>query len=260
MPQNSIYSPLPSGVSSPGIAWTSSDRSIATVDANGLVTPISDGTCVITAAAMDGSGLKATCIVKVTGTIHDYVDLDLPSGTLWATANIGALNPEDCGDYFAWGDTLGYNGGKEEFSWSTYVWCNGSETTLTKYCGDITELEQEDDAACVKWGEEWRMPSKAQMEELINSSYTTCVWTELNEKKGLQITSKLNGNSLFLPAAGQVIDSMAAYQDVQGRYWSSSSSSSSSQYAHFLLFSSSFNRMSADGRRYGYSVRPVRKK
>ena len=90
---------------------------------------------------------------------HEWVDLGLPSGTLWATCNVGASSPEGYGDYFAWGETEP----KDYYDWSTYKWCNGNEVTLTKYCTDSffgyngftdgkTELDPEDDAAYVNWG------------------------------------------------------------------------------------------------------------
>jgi hypothetical protein len=96
-----------------------------------------------------------------------YVDLGLPSGTLWATCNIGANSPEEYGYYFAWGETEGYNDGKTTFDWSTYKWCNGSYDSLTKYKYSSsygtydykTELDLDDDAAYVNWGAEWCMPS-----------------------------------------------------------------------------------------------------
>ena len=62
----------------------------------------------------------------------EMVDLGLPSGTLWATCNIGAYCPEDYGDYFAWGETLGYLDGKSVFNWITYKWCNGTYDTQNK--------------------------------------------------------------------------------------------------------------------------------
>ena len=115
---------------------------------------------------------------------HDYVDLGLPSGTLWATCNVGATNPEDYGDYYAWGETTT----KSDYSESTYT-----------YSGNPTELPTSADVAYVTWGSNWRMPSLAQFQEL--SSYTTTTWTTLNGFYGWLITSKLNGTSIFLPAA-----------------------------------------------------------
>ncbi len=143
-----------------------------------------------------------------------YVDLGLPSGTLWATRNIGASSPEDYGDYFAWGETVGYKAGKQDFSWSTYRYCNGTVSTLTKYCSDsrhgyngftdnLTELEPADDAAYVNWGPQWRMPTKEQVEELINPDYTSCYEVDLNGVKGWRITSNANGQSIFLPYASE---------------------------------------------------------
>ena len=89
---------------------------------------------------------------------HEYVDLGLPSGTLWATCNVGATAPEEYGDYFAWGETTGYNSGKTTFNWSTYKYCNGDYDKLTKYCNksssgtvdNKTTLDPEDDVAHVQ--------------------------------------------------------------------------------------------------------------
>lgn len=195
-----------------------------------------------------------------------YVDLGLPSGTLWATCNIGANSPEEYGDYFAWGETEGFNSGKTNFSWSTYKWCNGSYDSLTKYItrseyGSIdkmTELDLEDDAAYVNWGPEWRMPSLGQFEELINSSYTTTTWTTQNGVYGRKITSKKNGNSIFLPAAGYRHISSLNYDGSYGAYWSRSLHSDYPGSAWRLLFYSSYIGTSNDyGRSSGRSVRPV---
>ena len=134
---------------------------------------------------------------------HEWVDLGLPSGTLWATCNVGASSPEEYGDYFAWGETEP----KEDYSWSTYKWCNGSYNTLTKYCTNSfngvvdnkTELDLEDDAAYVNWGPSWRMPSSAQIGELLDNC--SWLWATRNRVSGVQVIGP-NGASLFLPAAG----------------------------------------------------------
>ena len=154
--------------------------------------------------------------------VHEWVDLGLPSGTLWATCNIGAENPEDFGDYFAWGETIGFNAGKKtNYTWNTYRYCKGSETTMTKYCTDSsygtvdgkTELDPEDDAATVWWGSKWQMPSAEQMQEIDPSSgYTTKEWAVLNGVVGLKITSKINWNSIFIPSAGYIDDT--GYHDI----------------------------------------------
>jgi len=194
-----------------------------------------------------------------------FVDLGLPSGTLWAKCNIGASNSDNYGDYFAWGETEGYNIGKTNFSLSTYKWCNGSYNTLTKYntksdygtVDNKTELDLEDDAAYVNWGPEWRMPSKAQFEELINSSYTTTEWTTLNGVKGRKITSKKNGNSIFLPAAGYR-DSSLSNTGSYGYYWSRTLDSGHPNRAYYRYFDSSYVYTGSCGRFNGISVRPVR--
>ena len=199
---------------------------------------------------------------------HEYVDLGLPSGTLWATCNVGANSPEEYGDYFAWGETTGYNGGKTTFNWSTYKYCNGSNTTLTKYnnsssygtVDNKTELELSDDAAYVNWGSKWRMPSLTQLQELVSSSYTTTTWTTQNGVYGRKITSNTNGNSIFLPAAGYRGGGSLDRAGTSGDYWSRTLDTSRPYAAYSLGFGSSDIYSSFD---YGYrsngrSVRPVR--
>ena len=260
---------LPTNAANRSVTWTSSDENVATV-ISGFVEAVGEGTCTITCTAQDGSGVKATCAVTV-GPIdtHEYVDLGLPSGTLWATCNIGADNPEDYGDYFAWGETTGYKNGKTNFDWSTYKWCNGSESTLTKYCNDssygnngftdtLTELEPEDDAAYVNWGANWRMPSKEQFEELTNSSYTTTTWTTQNGVYGRKITSKSNGKSLFLPAAGSRNDTSLGNAGGYGYYWSRTLSARDPSGAYDLDVSSNYILPFSSDRYVGFTVRPVR--
>ena len=196
---------------------------------------------------------------------RDYVDLGLPSGTLWATCNIGASSPEDYGNYIAWGEMST----KSTYDWSTYKWCKGSVRTLTKYCNNSnfgnngftdnkTELDPEDDAAYVNWGSDWRMPSLEQFEELINSSYTTTEWTTQNGVKGRLITSNSNGNSVFLPAAGYRDGSSLSGAGSEGDYWSRTLLESGPRSARGLYFYSSFISMDGIPRCNGRSVRPVR--
>ncbi len=157
---------------------------------------------------------------------HAYVDLGLPSGTLWATCNVGATTPEGYGDYFAWGETQP----KGYYDWSTYQYCNGTSTTLTKYCSNsycgyngftdnLTTLLPEDDAATANWGGGWRMPTKAEFEELYYN--TTVAHTQQNGVNGILLTAD-NGNSLFLPAAGRRDGSTLYVLDHYGYYLSSS--------------------------------------
>lgn len=267
---------LPSNAANTKVVWSSSDDNVAEVTSTGGVVAVGLGTCTITCIASDGSGVMAACFIRVIDiNEHMFVDLGLPSGTLWATCNIGTESPEDYGDYFAWGETEGYDSGKTTFGWSNYKWCNGEYGTLTKYCtqssygndeftDDLTELELEDDAAYVNWGPDWRMPSIEQFKELLNSSYTTTEWTTLNGVKGYKITSKSNGNSIFLPPAGYHSGSSLNSAGVYGYYWSRAFRTWESSNARGLDFNSASIRINDgytgadDSRCVGRSVRPVR--
>ena len=191
---------------------------------------------------------------------HEYVDLGLPSGIKWATCNVGATTPEEYGGYYAWGETEE----KENYDWSTYKWCNGSETTMTKYCASSsygtvdnkTVLDPEDDVAHVKWGGNWRMPTKAELDELCTNC--TWTWTTQNGVKGYKVTSKTNGNSIFLPAAGNRDGANLYDSGSYGYYWSSSLLEGYSYCACYLYFSSGYDVWYYYHSRYhGFSVRPV---
>lgn len=182
---------------------------------------------------------------------HPYVDLGLPSGTLWATMNVGANSPEEYGDYFAWGETTP----KDWYDWSTYQWCEGNYNTLTKYCTNSSygyngftdgkiELDLEDDAAYVNWSPDWRMPSQEQIQELYNNCFSE--WTTLNGVNGRLFTGP-NGASMFMPAAGSF-----------GNYWSRTLLSSDPYYAYILYFYSGSVFRDYSDRYVGQSVRAVR--
>lgn len=189
---------------------------------------------------------------------HEYVDLGLPSGTLWATCNVGASAPEEYGDYFAWGEV----NPKSTYNWKTYFdSIGGSSSDFRKYYsgGGKTELDLQDDAAYMNWGEGWRMPSLEQFEELCNSDYTTTSWTTQNGTDGLLITSKSNEVSLFLPAAGDHWETSYANYTFYGMYWSRTLLMYLPTYSPFLTFSSEDITLNeSDCRCYGNSVRPVR--
>lgn len=199
---------------------------------------------------------------KGTGTAngHEWVDLGLPSGTKWATTNVGATTPEGYGNYYAWGETTT----KSTYNWSTYKWCNGNYDTMTKYCTESsygtvdnkTTLDLSDDAAYVNWGSSWRMPTKAEQYELRTEC--TWTWTTQNGVNGYKVTSKTNGNSIFLPAAGYRSGSSVNYAGSTGLYWSSSLDAFS-YFAEYLYFSSSNvgGNNSYGFRYYCQSVRPV---
>ena len=190
---------------------------------------------------------------------HDYVDLGLPSGTLWATMNIGANAPEECGDYFAWGEIEP----KESYNWITYKWCNGSWNSMIKYgvkssfgvVDNKTELDPEDDAATMNWGSEWCMPTKEQQDELRNNC--TREWTTINGVKGCLLTSNINEATLFLPAAGYIWNSTVSSGGSSGFYWSRNLKTTGAG-SHSLFFSSNSMSITDYSRGYGQSVRAVR--
>ena len=189
---------------------------------------------------------------------HDYVDLGLPSGTLWATCNVGANSPEDYGDYFAWGETEP----KDVYDLTTYKWFSLlSGGYYTKYCtnsiyGPVdykTELDLADDAAYVNWGSLWRMPSHAQIRELCdNCSWT---WTTRNGVKGQSVGGP-NGNTMFLPAAGYRYADSHYREGTRGYFWGRIVDSAPC-YAFNLYFQSG-SELGLGNRYEGQSVRPVR--
>lgn len=260
---------LPETAANKNVVWSSSNEDVATVR-SGRVDAYDYGSAVITCTAADGSGVYAKCVVYVIQNEDElYVDLGLPSGTLWATMNVGATSPEDYGDYFAWGETEGYNSGKTTFDLSAYKWCKGTETSMTKYCNNSrdgyngftdnkTELDPEDDAANVNWGSDWRMPSKEQLSELVNSDNTSTEWTTVNGVNGRKITSKSNGNSIFLPAAGFYVEWSLVNAGSDGYYWSRTLGSNYSGAAWYMYFDSNRVDVYNNERNVGRSVRPVR--
>ena len=140
-------------------------------------------------------------------------------------------------------------------------YCTQSEYGNNGFTDGLTELLAEDDAATANWGSEWQMPSYDQIRELINSSYITTEWTTQNGVNGYKITSKSNGNSIFLPAAGYRSGTFLYDVGSYGGYWSRSLNSSITTAACYLYFSSSGIGTSSDDYRYcGQGVRPVRKK
>ena len=186
--------------------------------------------------------------------------VDLGLSVKWATFNVGATKPEEYGGYYAWGETEE----KEIYDWSTYKWCNGSYDTMTKYCANNsygivdnkTVLDLEDDVAHVKWGGDWRMPTKAEQDELRNNC--TWAWATQNGVYGYRVTGP-NGNSIFLPAAGFRYGTDVYDRGDYGYYWSGSLSNNNNYYAYYLYFDDGSYGRSSFSRYYGLSVRPVSK-
>ena len=148
----------------------------------------------------------------------DYVDLELPSGTLWATMNVGANKSSDAGLYFQWGDTKGYVadqvGKDKEFTWKDYKWyLSGSYSTddiplkFKKYTKPGDKLDLEDDAAHVNMNGDWHMPTQEQIEELLEN--TTNKWTKQDNVNGVLFISKKDASkSIFIPAVGYAADGL----------------------------------------------------
>lgn len=192
----------------------------------------------------------------------EFVDMGLPSGTLWANRNLGAAASQDYGNYYAWGELSGYNEGKTGFSWKNYKQCKGTNNTLTKYCTKAnygnnnftdgkTELESTDDVVCQLFAYGYSIPSKEDWQELIDS----CYWSRIDN--GVLIKSKKNGNIIFLPKAGYR-SGMALYDaGVQGYYWSTTLDTNSPDDAWYLLIDKASGQANGYYRCQGRSIRPV---
>ena len=198
---------------------------------------------------------------------HQYVEI---GGLKWATMNIGASKPSDCGLYFAWGDTQGYTAeqvgsgeGQKFFGWEDYKYGNGTsspgETGMAKYkyTDGLTTLEPSDDAAVANWGGSWRMPTTDDFQTL--GAAVNTAWTQVNNVYGILCTDKKdNSKTLFFPAAGFCDDSSARNVGNGGIYWSSSLFTVSRYNAYNLNFTSSNLLWGNPSPRFvGCSVRPV---
>ncbi len=248
----------PSTASNQSLIWTSGNISAVTVDPYGKVDAIADGYALITVTTVDGE-YTATCTVLV---FEDIIDLGLPSGLKWASCNLGASNPADKGDYYAWGETET----KSDYSWSTYKFGTSSSGPFSKYntkssygtVDNRSKLTLGDDAAHVKLGGSWRMPTSAEWYELM----TKCTWTWTNNFNGTKvkgiIVTATNGKSIFLPAAGDRNHTSHYYDGSRGYYWSSSLYTNDPNSALHMFFTS--NDISTNNylyRDYGLSIRPV---
>lgn len=187
---------------------------------------------------------------KVNG--HDFVDLGLPSGTLWATCNIGAEKPEDFGGYFAWGEI----NTKDTYNWTFYKY-----NPYSPLFGSQKWLQAENDAATVNWGDGWCTPDFSTWMELYQN--TTNIWTIQNGVNG-RLFSANNGRTLFLPASGKICDSdfggerTNCYFGECGYYWTSALNTDKPRYAIGFYFDSTDYGVSAmHCRSEGRTIRPV---
>ena len=202
--------------------------------------------CMMVSACNPWFGTETESVLSGYENGHEWVDLGLTSGLKWATCNIGATTPEGCGEYFAWGETTS----KNNYTWETYKFRTSGDgynynVKFSKYNTDSyygpednkTTLELTDDAAHVKWGGRWRMPTIYELDELM----IECEWTYINYKGicGYDVKGP-NGNRIFLPAAGYRHGASVYNVGSDGRYWSSSLYESDPSYAYNLYFYSGY--------------------
>lgn len=194
----------------------------------------------------------------------DYVDLGLPSGTLWATFNVGAKKPSDYGLYFQWGDTKGYkkkqvgkDDGQKMFSWNDYKWNpNGDGKTFSKYTTGGAALNLENDAAHINMGDDWHIPSYEQIKELIDN--TTSTWLESSDVNGRLFTSKKDASkSIFIPATGVALDGSIILSGKYGYVWSANLYMRCAYGSQCLIFGSEDSGLDGESRFYGLPVRGV---
>ena len=231
---------LPEDATDKSVTWSSTAPETVSVDEDGNVQALAVGDAVITVATADG-GKTAECSVTVSQTIngHEYVDLGL--SVKWATCNMGAENPWDYGDYFAWGETEPK---------SMY----GPDNSVTNEMEDISDIsgDPEYDAARANWGGTWRLPTEEEITEIMDNC--TWEWTTEEEVSGYKVTGP-NGNSVFFPAAGYMFGSTLDVPGLYGYYWGSTPGPR--KRARALSFSYGGYNLSYLGRFYGQSVRPV---
>jgi hypothetical protein len=199
---------------------------------------------------------------------HEYVDLGLPSGTKWATMNVGASTPEECGDYYAWGETTT----KSSYTLDNYRW-KGLTTEDLVSRGVVQKISDYDytltasyDVATLKWGSVWRMPTFKEIDEL--ESHTNIKYTTQNGVDGFLFTSTINKKSIFLPVTGRWTDEGLIEKTLyrgwhRGTFWSASLSeyqdSYSKEYSVAIWIENDGlkNIWTFAMRYYGSTIRPV---
>ena len=191
-----------------------------------------------TTPAQQQPSKPAAKLRSTTGKLNGYDWVDLGLSVKWATKNVGASSPSDYGDYFAWGETRPK---------SSYV---DGQTRIATTSGHDTAREN--------WGGTWRMPTKAEFEELCNDNNCKWTWTSQGGHWGYLVTSKINGNSIFLPAAGCRRGTGRYNVGEYGYYRSSTLSLSNSNFARSLNINDLvYCTDESDFRSNGHSVRPV---
>ena len=259
----SVISILPENADDKTYFWSSSNNDIAYIDNSGMVTANAKGNANVYVTANDGSGVYASCSIRVMQNPCPAGAVDLGLSVYWASCNVGASKPEEYGDYYAWGETET----KSYYTWKTYLLCipsHYSADKLLKYntsysYGDVdnnTVLDPEDDVAHVKLGYNWRMPTDEEWTELMTKC--TLTWTDNYNGTGVlgRMATGPNGKSIFLPAAGLRDDYYTNFKE-EGLYWSSSLYTDDPRDAWYFNTSSANSNIRSRWRQYGLSVRPV---
>lgn len=191
---------------------------------------------------------------------HRFIDLALPSGVMWAETNIGADTEADAGMYFAWGETKE----KTTYDWSTYKYWSAPDSSTTKYAAasEPTTLLAADDAATCNWGDFCRMPTDAELAELRDTANCRWTWTtrrssDGTEVNGYEVSSKRNGQKIFLPAGGYRDNNIVCRNLANGLYWSASAEPNDHTQARYIYFGPDETDSNATLRYYGYNVRAV---
>ena len=197
-------------------------------------------------------------------TQFEYVDLGLPSGLKWAKCNLGAENETDYGDYFMWGSVTPNT--PEECTWTNAPFNGGLSYYNSTYFSEVKDtvwpngvLTKEYDAASQIMGGDWRMPTRDEFQELLDN--TDNEWIEDFNGSGVngrKFTSKINGNSIFIPASGVRSGSAFCYQGIFSQVWSSSLVTESPSFAWNLYFNlGGISAHSTSGRYFRFAVRGV---
>ncbi len=239
-------------------------NAVTTIDAMSSAKTLVRGNAYYMEVNWDGSTLYFSNEFCPDGNHPHMIDLGLPSGTKWACCNIGANVPTDCGDYFAWGET----DPKSAFGDYNYKWFIGGDYhQITKYCANSdygivdnrTQLEPEDDAAYVNWGTDWRMPSYAQIFELLDNCNSK--WTKINGMGGYVLKSNINNDAVFFTAAGCYGNKGLQELDTGGFYWSIDYLDYDRPYVAICLCfrygNMGFLRGAISMRSFGYNIRAV---
>ena len=188
--------------------------------------------------------------------------VDMGLSVMWATCNLGASSPEEYGNYYAWGEAKPKDSFSPFYSW----FANGSLKNITKYCYDpscgyngntdyLVYLQPEDDAAHCELGDQWRIPTKGEVEELIQN--TSMTKTTQNGVDGFDLVSQVNGNHLFIPAAGYKLGDVVYRSGQEGEFWTADLGTEQPFYAGIFLLRETQKQITEDLRYIGNSIRPV---